>query len=170
MKTEELQTLLDTMDNGILRRGAHKAGGREFCALEFESQVRGRAWSDDPVTLPDLRPLNDACWSSDKVRTAALLPVMAAMWDWANWSTARRTRWAELVAIRSVQQMVSELPGLPDDIRAVCRAADTCNKAWAAAEAAARAAWAAEAAWAAAWEKFDPCALLQRLIEVGAEK
>jgi SAM-dependent methyltransferase len=45
-------------DAGLLRSGSHSEG-REFCALEFEAQVRGRAWGDAPITLPDLRPIND---------------------------------------------------------------------------------------------------------------
>jgi hypothetical protein len=52
---------------------------------------------------------------------------------------------------------------------AAARAAAEAAAAWAAeaaepAEAAARAAWAAEAA--AAWQTFDPCALLAKLIDV----
>ncbi len=157
MDTSELQRLLSEHDDGILRHGAHEEG-REFCALEFESRVRGRAWSDAPITLPDLRPLNDARWSSDTARTAALLPVMAALWDWTSWSTERRQAWAERVVIATVNQIISELPSLPDEIRVRCRAATDITAAraaaWASAEAAARAAADAEA-WAAAWASAD---------------
>lgn len=143
MDTTELQRLLSEHDDGILRHGQHEEG-REFCALEFESRVRGRAWSDAPITLPDLRPLNDARWSSDTARTAALLPVMAALWDWTSWSTERRQAWAERVVIATVNQIISELPSLPDEIRVRCRAATDITAAraaaWASAEAAARAA------------------------------
>src|SRR6267142_5151809 len=120
MTTAELQQLLDKMDDGILRSGSHKAGGREFCALEFESQVRQRTWSDAPITLPDLRPINDACWSSNEARTAALLPVMSALWDWSIWPEKKRRKWAETVTIRTVQEIISNLPGLPEAIRKKC--------------------------------------------------
>src|SRR6266853_4591833 len=74
MTVEELQRELDTRDDGILRHGSHEPG-REFCALEFVSQVEGLPWTDSPsmVGMPDLRPLNDAHWSSNKARTEALL-------------------------------------------------------------------------------------------------
>src|SRR3990167_8386001 len=93
MTLKKLQQLLNKMDDGVLRAGSHKAGGREFCALEFEGQVRGRTWSDKPITLPDIRPLNDAFGigaKADKQRTAALLPLMIALGAWSLWSTARR--------------------------------------------------------------------------------
>ena len=45
MTLEQLHTLLQKHDDGILRSGAH-APGREFCALEFEAVVRGRAQYD----------------------------------------------------------------------------------------------------------------------------
>jgi hypothetical protein len=175
MTREELQAKLDELDDGVLRSGAHPAGGREFCALEFESQVRGREWSDAPITLPDLRPINDGPWSSDRARTDALLPVMAALWDWSTWDDARRVRWASIVALETVRQIIAELPGLPDEVRVSCRAASDlpsaarasarvlaeaaeAARAAGAADAAARAAWAAagaaaraaRAAWAAA--------------------
>ncbi len=149
MNLEQLQALLNEHDDGILRHGMHKEG-REFCALEFESKVRGRQWSDAPITLPDLRPINDGPWSSDTARTTALLPVMAALWDWSEWSQSRRVAWASCVALMTVQQIVSELPGLSDDIRTQCREAKDLTAAAAGAAAAARAASAEEgaAAWA----------------------
>ena len=110
MTAEELQHLLDIMDDGILRKGAHTAGEAEFCALEFESQVRGRDWSDKPLTLPDLRPLNDANWSSDKTRTAGLLPVMSALWDYSTWSFVRRRQWLDYVVIQTTCRIVAEIP------------------------------------------------------------
>lgn len=99
---QDLQAKLDLLDDGILRAGSHQPG-REFCALEFESQVRGREWSDQPITLPDLRPLNDAYWSSSKVRTLHLLRVMSALWDWAEWSLDRKAAWAKKVVLGTVQ-------------------------------------------------------------------
>ena len=115
-----LQHELDTRDDGVLKHGKHLPG-HDFCALEFESQVRGRKWSDSPITLPDIRPLNDARWSSAQARTTALLPVMVALWDWTMWSRERQIAWASRVAIRTVQEIVSTLPGLPSSVREQCR-------------------------------------------------
>ena len=155
MTTEDLQAALDRLDQGVLLAGAHTEGD-QFCALEFESQVRGRAWSDQPVTLPDLRPLNDGLWPSNAARTAALLPVMAALWEWEEWTPDRRQRWGTQVVLETVRQIVSALPGVPDAVRETCRTATTLaaarEAARAAGAAAARAAGAAAAgaAWAGA--------------------
>lgn len=151
MTLQELHTHLETFDEGILRRG-HHAPGREACALEFESQVRQRAWSDRPLTLPDLRPLNDGPWSSDQARTQALLPVMAALWEWSTWTAAQQRIWATRVVIDTVQQIVSQLPDLSDALRAQCQRAETRRAVWAAddaAEVADAVAWATKAAGAA---------------------
>lgn len=145
MTLTELQHELDTRDDGVLKHGKHKPG-REFCALEFESQVRKREWSDTPLTLPDLRPLNDGLWSSNAARTKALLPVMVALWEWASWSPKRRQQWASRVAILTIQRIIAELPTLPPLVRLQCQNAQTCQEAQAAAEAAAGA---AGATWAA---------------------
>jgi hypothetical protein len=112
MTTEELQAKLDDMDDGVLRSGSHTAGGREFCALEFKSQVDGIPWTDNPVKtgMPDLRPLNDASWPSDKARTEALLPVLAALWNYASWSDARKARWLEIVLVEITNRWIITLP------------------------------------------------------------
>ncbi len=153
MTTERLKQLLHEHDDGLLRRGAHTAGSREFCVLEFDAIVRGREWSDKPITLPDLRRLNDARWSSDEKRTETMLPLMTALWDWSEWSAERRIAWAGIVALETVRQIVSELPGLSDEIRKQCRECDTIQTARTAANAAnaanAAAADAAAAAYAA---------------------
>jgi len=144
----ELQAALDTLDDGILKTGKHKPG-REFCALEFESQVRKREWSDKPITLPDLRPLNDAGWSSDKTRTEALLPVMVALWNWAEWSTTKQMEWVNIVRIETVKQIIGDLSTLPDNIKNKCRVVKTAAGAVEAAVEAARAVEVVGAAWAA---------------------
>ena len=163
MTTEKLQALLDAMDDGVLKYGAHKAGGRDFCALEFESQVRGRAWSDAPGTIPDIRPLNDAFGKgavADKARTAALLPLMAVLWDWSTWTTTRKQHFVEHLVITTVQRTIAELSGLPEAIKRQCMAVVTLKDAAAvvdndaaahyAADAVAAARYAADAADAAA--------------------
>jgi hypothetical protein len=143
MTLDRLQSLLAEHDDGVLRSGAHREG-REFCALEFESKVRGRDWSDAPVTLPDMRPINDGLWSSDAARTDALLPVMVALWGWSTWTLERRIAWAQRIALETVRQIVAELPGLSDAIRTQCRDAKDLTAAEGAAERAG--AWAAAAA------------------------
>jgi hypothetical protein len=149
MNVETLEKKLWEFDDGLLRKGSHKPG-REFCALEFESRVRGRQWSDAPITLPDLRPINDAFGADDKARTEAMLPVMAALWDWTNWAAERRQRWVTKVVIRTVREIIAELPGMPAHIRQQCKGAKDLKSAKAAAAAARAAAAAARAAAAAA--------------------
>ena len=150
MTVKELQAALDREDDGVLKCGSHNPG-REFCALEFDAKVRGREWSDMPITLPDLRPLNDAKWLSDQARTQALLPVMSALWNWAEWSPVRRQAWAARLNRETVRQIVAELPSLPDAVRQMCRGVETQEEAHMAAYAAAYAAGAAaDAARAAA--------------------
>ena len=152
MTTEKLQALLDAMDDGVLKYGAHKAGGRDFCALEFESQVRGRAWSDAPGTIPDIRPLNDAFGKgavADKARTAALLPLMAVLWDWSTWTTTRKQHFVEHLVITTVQRTIAELSGLPEAIKRQCMAVVTLKDAAAVVDNDAAAHYAADAVAAA---------------------
>ena len=154
MTVHELQQALDRLDDGVLLSGAHRSGDKAFCVLEFSAAVRQKPHSDDPGDLPDLRQLNDGPWSSDQVRTAHLLPVMAAYWDWGTWTAARQLATIQRVAILTVHRLVATLPGLPDDVRAQCRAAHTLAQAESAATRAViatSAVMAADAAARAAW-------------------
>ena len=144
-----LQTQLDTRFGGGLAVGANTPGS-VACVLEFAHVVAGDPWEDTPDLWPDLRPLNDGPWSSPMMRAAHLLPVLVAVWDWASWPVARQHAWAERVALAMVQDIIAELPHLPEVIRAQCREATTLELAKTAAEAA-RAAVATETAVAAAW-------------------
>lgn len=168
MTVEELQDGLKRHDDGVLKYGCHKAGSREFCALEFSSIMRGKPFSDQADDLPDIRVLNDAFGRSkeaDIARTAHVLPVMAVLWDWASWSVARKQGFSQLLAVKMVNRLIVALPGLPDDIVEQCRKASTCNAA-ARAAVAARAAGAApeaahamySAARAAAWAEHEDTA------------
>src|SRR5438552_3500245 len=114
MTIEELTTALANLDEGLLRYGNHTPGVM-MCALEFESVVRGREWSDRPLTLPDLRPLNDGPWSSDKARTSGLLPVMVSLWDWSSWSEERIQQWTD----RDDQSHSETMTGSNPDVRAL---------------------------------------------------
>jgi hypothetical protein len=157
---EQLQHILDTRDSGVLSHGAHSADDGSYCALEAVSLVRGSLtgnesyFTDDPADLgmPDIRPLNDAPWSSDEARTKAMLPLIAVLSDWSLWPHARKRKFATVVALETVRQIVSELPYIPDVIKEACRsadlktAADAARAAWAAADAARAAAGAAATA------------------------
>lgn len=153
MTTQELQALLVAHDDGVLKYGKHEEGSREFCALEFDSLVRGRLFSDNAITLPDLRPLNDAFGEDDSVRTRELLPVMAALWDWVDWSPARRHAWVNQIMIGTVQQIISKLPNIGAEVAQLCRTAQTVEEvvhSAALAVAAASATWSARSAASAA--------------------
>lgn len=153
MTIESLREILCSRDGCVLKSGSHEESSGDSCALEVVSVARALAFTDDPATLdmPDLRPLNDASWDSDKQRTEHLLPVIVEC-DWSAWSEARRLRFVERLTILTVQQIVAELPGPPDEVRTRCREADDLDKTAQAAQAAwtAQAAEAARAAWAAA--------------------
>jgi hypothetical protein len=142
---------------GILTSGEHEPDG-SACALEAAHVAIGDEWSDEPNLWPDLRPLNDGPWDSDEQRTAHVVPVLIALWDWQDWSPERQRRWAETVVLRTVRELIAELPGLPTAVAQACRDSGTLEAAeaaaWAAAKAEEAAAWAAanaeEAAAAAA--------------------
>ena len=143
MTVQELQTALDTHDKGLLKRGAHKPDDREFCALEFVSILHNEPLNDNPGHLPDIRPINDGLWYSDKARTDAMLPLIVALWEWEQWSDKRKMKWAKIVAIKTVNVIISELPNLPKDISKKCKESNTLSEAANAARAAADAARAA---------------------------
>lgn len=153
---EELQKGLDDLDGGVLKGGKHEPDSRQFCVLEFDSIMRHRPLSDNAITLPDLRPLNDAFLSDDAARTDALLPVMAALWDWTAWSPERRQSWTRRIVIETVRRLIAELPGLSSVVTQQCRTVSSLDEAVKAAEAArteaAKAAKAAEAVAARAAE------------------
>ena len=152
MTVEELSAKLVELDKGVLYRGAHQVGTKEFCVLEFRRAVLHQSHSDTPDDFLDLRALNDAPWSSDTVRTTHLLPVLAALWDWPTWDIKIQRDWATRVALETVRQLVAELPGLPDDMRVRCRNATNLAEARAAAvEATKEAEAAACAAEATGW-------------------
>ena len=121
MTTEELTVQLAELDQGVLYHGSHKVGTKEFCVLEFRHAVLHHDHSDTPLDFLDLRPLNDAPWSSNTLRTTHVLPVLAALWDWPAWSLERQQQWASQVTISTVQQIIAELPQLPDAVRLQCR-------------------------------------------------
>ena len=128
---------------GVLLSGKHEPNG-QACALELVSQYRGLNWSDVPgaVGMPDVRAINDARWSSDAARTEAMLPLLESLLWWKDDDGARRLRFVRLLAVRTVNVLVAELPGLSKDIHARCLAAKDCASA-------ANAAYAANAANAA---------------------
>ena len=156
MTVEQLMAGLVEHDDGVLSYGAHKEGDRKFCALEYRSIMKGRKFSDAPVDMPDIRPLQDAFGvgaKADALRTKHIIPVMAALWDWDAWSGARQKAWSEAIVIALVKTTIADLTGLPDAVQEKCRSVTTLAEA---AGAAAEAAGAA--AGAAAWDAAEAAA------------
>jgi hypothetical protein len=155
MTVEVLQAGLIEHDKGVLKHGSHEEGSREFCALEFVSIMKGIKFCDNPsvVGMPDLRSLNDAFGTgsaADARRTAAMLPVLAALWNWDSWGQPRQQKFAERLVIKTVNRIISQLPGLPAAVVLECKGATTIQRAARAARAAGWAVRAARAAGAAA--------------------
>jgi hypothetical protein len=94
--------------------------------------------------------------------------------EWKRMTTERTRAAAEAAARAAARAAESVAWEAAREAAHAVEAAEAEAAAWAAAEAAAwaaeAAAWAAEAAkaaaWAAAWQTFDPCGLLERLINV----
>ena len=168
MTVAALRKGLTAHDNGVLSYGGHEAGARAFCALEYRSVLLGQQFTDDPdmVDFPDIRSLNDAFGKgpdADTHRTKHLLPVLAALWNWHEWSQTKRIKWAKRVAIYTVNDIVSALPGLTPRIRLQCQHANTVRAAKSAARSAARSAADSAADSAAASAKVKVLARSCRL-------
>lgn len=156
---QDLRTLIVDRFHGQLIRGC--GNGRDTgCILEAASICQGLPEvTDDPETLgrPDYRPLNDAPWLTGEQRAEHMIRLHTAFEPWAGWTDEQRRACVSHIAIETVRQIVSALPGLPDAIRTRCRVVGTTAEAAEAAEAARAAAEAvravevAEAAEAAAW-------------------
>jgi len=127
MTIEMLREKLAELDEGLLRKGSHPPG-REFCALEFVSQVEGREWSGQPVTMFDVRLLNDG-FSNDGIRTREMLPLLAALWGSQAWSQTRQKAWTQIVVLRTVREIIAELPELSVEVRTQCRSVRTLEEA-----------------------------------------
>jgi hypothetical protein len=125
--------------------------------------IKDWLWS---VVLPHIQPIADAGGYGEQWRAMYQKRTREAAREAADWA-------AEADEAAGEEDWTAEAAWAA---RAAWAAAGV---AWAAAGAedwAAKAAWAAEAAWAstmasgdpdAAWEHFDPCGLLQKLMEVG---
>jgi hypothetical protein len=90
---------------GVLSAGSHIPSNDLACAIECESIARGREKSGDPVTLPDIRPLNDA-YPNDASRTAAMSRLVIALWDWPEWSGARCARYLATVTKETIRRII----------------------------------------------------------------
>jgi hypothetical protein len=144
---ETLREILNSRFGGVLMAGAHDQEEGRCCGLELLSVYQGVPWMDDPRALgvADIRPLDDGPWSSDALRTEAMLPMLAVL--------RAPGPWLQEVIIRTVREIISELPGLSDRPRLQARAVQNIHEAQAAAaeaESEAEAASAADAASAAA--------------------
>jgi hypothetical protein len=87
---------------GVLSAGSHIPSNDLACC---ESIARGREKSGDPVTLPDIRPLNDA-YPNDASRTAAMSRLVIALWDWPEWSGARCARYLATVTKETIRRII----------------------------------------------------------------
>src|SRR5262249_16383293 len=107
MAVKELRAILKKRFGGVLRHGSHVENG-QACALECVSAPPKIKWTDRPevVGMPDLRPLNDARWPDDATRTKHMLPVIEALWNWADWSNARKILFAERLAFLTITEML----------------------------------------------------------------
>ena len=168
-----LRAVID-QHGGVLHAGTHFARYGEpdcpLCIMEAHAaclvaQGLRETITDDPEELgrPDYRPLNDAAWSSSEARTQHMIRLHAAYDGWADWSCERRSTVIDRIVIETVRQIIAALPGLPDEVRDLCRLAsdrttaydaaasawttlandDSCDDAWSAAGLAVRAADAA---------------------------
>ena len=164
-----LHEVIDARFGGVLRHGKHEEDG-QACALEAVSVARGVKWTDAPrlVGMPDLRPINDGRWSSDEARTEALVPVLIALWDWPDWSDARRQAWAERIVLRTVREVLPLAMTRWPEHAAACVAAETLQqaKAGAGAAAAAVAGVAAVAADAAEARAADAAARAESVLRL----
>jgi|CXWL01.1.fsa_nt_gi hypothetical protein len=151
---EQLQNVLNNY-GGQLAKGSHANTQNACCALELLSLVRGHEYTDNPQTLRifDLRNLNDID-VSDELRTKYMLPVVAAYAGSLDWPIERQKHVVHRIVILTVQRIISQLPGLSEEIKKQCETATTLELAYAAANtiryAADAAADAADAARAAA--------------------
>jgi len=131
---ERLQCLLDKQFGGVLRESANAEGNGRANGMELLSVARGLPWtaSPDQVRCFDLSPLNKI-QVSPETRAKYLLPVLTAYDGSLDWPIQRKQRVAERLALLTVQRVVSELPGLPQSCREICREARTLAEAAAAA-------------------------------------
>ena len=115
---ESLSELLTERFGGVLKAGVHQANS-ECCVRELRACALGLAWTDQPdggsPTDIATQRLNDAGWSSDAARTRACLPL--ALLSEAD----AHPLWTRRYVIATVQQIVGDLPGLPESVRGQCR-------------------------------------------------
>jgi len=121
--------VLNTRFSGVIRGGSHPPKSGRACALEIAHAVVGDPWSDQPDKWPDIRPINDGLWENAKTRTEALVPVMMMYWEWAEWPDTRRFTVMRMIALKTVQQILADLPGLDNTISAGCRRVQTLSEA-----------------------------------------
>jgi hypothetical protein len=135
--------------HGLLKKGAHSKNDNACCILEARSLCMGLKKTDNPdkLNMPDIRTLNDAPWSTDELRTEHMLRLDEALRPWATANQNQRVNFVRRVAILTVNQVISALPYLSDEIRLKCRDAKDLDAASdAASYAASAASYAASAA------------------------
>jgi hypothetical protein len=129
MKGKTMQTFQEFVKErfgGSLSRGRHDEDEGAACLIEAINAYRGRKWSDDPGDFPDVRSINDAYGDNYAARTDAMLRLYDALAPrWGEWTNAERLEWIGRVIVRTVREIIADLPDLPEDIRERLRAAGT---------------------------------------------
>lgn len=118
----------------ILSPYSHAPHLRMACALECAHATVGDEWSDQPGKWPDVRSLNDADWPSDEDLTEHMTRLMRAYWHWSEWTPERQAAVIERLIVLTVQRIISQFVGAPENVMRQCRDATT-------SKAAADAAW-----------------------------
>lgn len=155
MTTLDFRSILASHGD-LLARGSHRDDDPAtcpLCVLELAGLARFGRVTDEPcaVGYPDIRAINDS-YLDDQRRTDALLPWLDALAPWADWSDEQRVRWARIVAMRTVREVLPialRAIGLDEHADRCAQAEDLAANAAYAARAAANAAYAANVAEAA---------------------
>ena len=146
-RLRKIKAFIKKRFKGKLYAGTHEPNGRA-CILEAYSQMLEKPWSDSRENCIDIRHLNDI--GVDVATRAEWMPRVLAAWeDSLDWPKANLDAAVEKLVIGVVNELIAELPYLPDDIRVKCRQAKTLLEAGVAATSAASAANAANTVSAA---------------------
>ena len=132
--------------NGVIKLGKHdnystRDGSHECCVLELYSIVLNKSWTDDPNILRifDIRAINDIN-VPDSLRTEWMLKLLCAYEGSLDWPGKKQKEVVSKIVILTINRLISNLPGLDENIRNKCKNAKTLEEAKFAAAAAAYAA------------------------------
>src|SRR5688572_33238199 len=103
--------IVDVLNNklgGIISSGCHSEGEGACCILEVVSVAKGIPWTDHPgrTGMPDIRGINDAFRDPGK-RTLAMVRLGVALYDYSEWSEARRLAFAIALVLYTVREVLA---------------------------------------------------------------